>query len=146
MYFPVLQNLTFAENSIHLPTMPSGNITFPARKEIMGRTVDERAKFLKSVQGLGPTPSLTFTHHTTNQDLWLEETVTDQRETIEKQNSKISELEEKYQSQVRKKFRSLSQYINLSKTSELEEKSQSQDRKIALSSQLEDLSILSLSE
>ena len=118
----------------------------------MGRTVDERAKFLKSVQGLGPTPSLTFTHHTTNQDLWLEETVTDQRETIEKQNSKISELEEKYQSQVRKiteleeKFRSLSQYINLSKTSELEEKSQSQDRKIALSSQLEDLSILSLSE
>ena len=51
--------------------MPSGNITFPARKEIMGRTVDERAKFLKSVQGLGPTPSLTFTHHTTNQDLWL---------------------------------------------------------------------------
>ena len=47
----------------------------------------------------------------------LKETVTDQRETIEKQNSKISELEEK---------------------------SQSQDRKITLSSQLK-ISLLSLS-
>ena len=47
----------------------------------------------------------------------LEETVTVQRKTIEKQNSKISELEEKSQSQDRK-------------ISELEEKSQSQDRMI----------------
>ena len=28
-------------------------------------------KFLKSVQGQGPTPSLTFTHHSTNRDLWI---------------------------------------------------------------------------
>ena len=47
----------------------------------------------------------------------LEETVTVQRKTIEKQNGKISELEEKSQSQDRK-------------ISELEEKSQSQDRMI----------------
>ena len=51
--------------------MPSGNITFPARKETMGRAVEERSKFLKSVQGQGPPPSLTFTHHPTNKDLWI---------------------------------------------------------------------------
>ena len=50
--------------------MPSGIITFPARREIMGRSVEERDKFLKSVQGLGPSPSLTFTHHPTNPNLW----------------------------------------------------------------------------
>ena len=51
--------------------MPFGNITFPARKETMGRAVEERSKFLKSVQGQGPPPSLTFTHHPTNKDLWI---------------------------------------------------------------------------
>ena len=25
---------------------------------------------MRSVQGLGPTPTLTFTHYTTNKDLW----------------------------------------------------------------------------
>ena len=50
--------------------MPSGNITFPARVKIMGRTVDLRAKFVRSVKELGPTPTLTFTHHDTDQDLW----------------------------------------------------------------------------
>ena len=55
--------------SSHLSTMPSGNITFPARKETMGRTVEERDKFLKSVQGQGPKPKLTFTHHPSNRDL-----------------------------------------------------------------------------
>ena len=50
--------------------MPSGNIIFPARASLMGRTVEERALFLKSVQGLGPSPSLTFTHHPTNPNLW----------------------------------------------------------------------------
>ena len=25
---------------------------------------------MQSVQGLGPTPTLTFTHYTTNKDLW----------------------------------------------------------------------------
>ena len=51
----------------------------------------------------------------------LEETVTVQRKTIEKQNSKISELEEKSQSQD-KKITELEE--------KLEEKSQSQDKKI----------------
>ena len=50
--------------------MPSGIITFPATREIMGRAVEKRAKFLNSVQGLGPSPSLTFTHHPTNPNLW----------------------------------------------------------------------------
>ena len=50
--------------------MPSGNITFPARVKIMGRTVDLRAKFVRSVKELGPTPALTFTHHDTDPDLW----------------------------------------------------------------------------
>ena len=40
--------------------MPSGNITFPARVKIMGRTVDLRANFVRSVKELGPTPTLTF--------------------------------------------------------------------------------------
>ena len=37
----------------------------------MGRTVEERDKFLKSVQGQGPKPKLTFTHHLSNRDLWI---------------------------------------------------------------------------
>ena len=51
--------------------MPSGNITFPARVKIMGRTVDVRAKFEESVKGLGPTPILSFTHHPSKKDLWI---------------------------------------------------------------------------
>ena len=44
----------------------------------------------------------------------LEETVTAQRETIEKQNIKISELEEKDRKiiELEQKFQSLSQYVN----------------------------------
>ena len=51
--------------------MPNASITFPARAQIMGRTVDLRAKFMKSVKDLGPTPTLTFTHHQSNKDLWI---------------------------------------------------------------------------
>ena len=59
------------QKTVSLSTMPSGNITFPARKETMRRAVEEWSKFLKSVQGQGPPPSLTFTHHPTNKDLWI---------------------------------------------------------------------------
>ena len=50
----------------------------------MGRTVEEQAKFLKSVQGLGPSSSLTFTHHPTNQDLKLTGTFGDDPAVIQK--------------------------------------------------------------
>ena len=69
--FSFLQILTFADSLIHPLTMPSGNITFPARVQIMGLTVHEKGKFEQSVQGLGPTPTLSFTHHQSKRDLWI---------------------------------------------------------------------------